>query len=279
MNRGPSVGTRAIPKVMIVLSGVMVANGALYWLFGPARTLGILTHVFALTHPRFADGSPNLPPLPVLTTSYVEHPVGIALHYVFMPLLLVAALFQFSVAVRAARPAFHRWLGRAFFAALLVGVGGAVSKIVRGDLYGGTLSRVQFTGMALTTLFCAAMGAAAALRREFARHERWMWRTYCVVWSSSVMSRLGILLVVPLLWRWWGIESETNYVLAYNLILAASWIVPFFAADPLLARGRERLVVGPEVRGERSRPGTRRPEADVAVGPDEHAAAAADPQA
>src|SRR5262245_2467570 len=213
---------------------VRAANAILYSVLGVPRTLAILERVFGLTHPHPADGRALLPPLDTIRVTYVEHPIGIALHYLFMPLALLVGAVQFSARLRQARPALHRVAGRVFFAALLVGVAGAVIKIVRGDLYGGTLSRLQFSGMAATTLVCATMGAVAARRRRLVAHERWMWRTYLVVWSSSVVSRLGILLLVPLAWRWMGTRSE-DYVIPYNAVLAASWAVPLFVADLVLA--------------------------------------------
>jgi uncharacterized membrane protein len=164
-------------------------------------------------------------------------PLTIGLHYVSMPLVLVMSIFQFSARLRRRRPRLHRWLGRAFFAALLLGVSGAVQKVVTGDVYGGVLSQVQFGGMAITTLACATAGGLAAKRRDFAAHERWMWVTYLVLWSSSAMSRLGILLVVPVWWKLVGGRQE-DYVVPYNAVVGASWVLP-----PLidwLMRQRER---------------------------------------
>jgi hypothetical protein len=210
---------------MVALSLVIVANGMLYWVLGPGRTLDFLARIFGTTHPTLPDGRPDLPPIDVLKAAYVEHPLRIGLHYVFMPLVLLVALAQFSPRLRARRPALHRWLGRAFFLCFALGLGGAVLKIATGDVYGGTLSRVQFTGMALTTILCGAMGGRAALRRDFAAHERWMWRTYMVLWSSAVVSRVAILVVVPVLWRWMGGRAE-DYPVPYNAVLAASWSLP-----------------------------------------------------
>jgi hypothetical protein len=114
---------------------------------------------------------------------------------------------------------------RAFFLCFAFGVGGAILKIVTGDVYGGTLSRIQFSGMACAAIVCAVLGGRAALRRDFSAHEGWMWRTYLVLWSSSVASRLGILFLVPVVWRWMGGRVE-DYPIPYNAVLAASWSLP-----------------------------------------------------
>jgi uncharacterized membrane protein len=180
----------------------------------------------------------DIPPLGAFLRSYAASPITIGLHYVFMPLVLVASIFQFSARLRRSRPRLHRWLGRVFFAALLLGVGGAVHKVVTGDVYGGVLSQVQFGGMAIMTLACATAGGLAAKRRDFAAHERWMWVTYLVLWSSSAMSRLGILLLVPVWWKLGGGRHE-DYVVPYNVVVGASWIVP-----PLIARLGQRPARG-----------------------------------
>jgi len=222
----------------------MVVNGVSYWLFGPAATLSAVRSVFGLTHPHLASGEIVLPPVDAFQTSFVAHPVGIALHYVFMPLMLVAALFQFSAGLRARRPRVHRWLGRVFFACLLIGVAGGLARVVTGELYGGALSRLQFSGMAIMTLTCATLGGAAALRRDFVAHQRWMWRTYLVVWSSAVVSRLLILFVVPVLWRWMGGRYE-DYVVPYNAVLVASWAFPPVIADAFLELRRSKPARSP----------------------------------
>jgi hypothetical protein len=67
-----------------------------------------------------------------------------------------------------------------------------------------------------------------------------MWVTYHVLWSSSAMSRLGILLLVPV---WWGIAGgrQEEYVVPYNAVVGASWMLPPLIA--WLTRPRPRATV------------------------------------
>ncbi len=219
-----------LPRVALVLSVVVVVNALAYWFLGTTRALELVREVFGLTHPRLSDGTVDIPPVRYFLVSFAESPISIGLHYIFMPLVLVASVFQFSSRLRRRHPTVHRWLGRAFFGGVVFGVGGAVHKIFTADLYGGLLSQVQFTGMAVVTLASAGAGGRAALKKDFVAHERWMWRTFFVLLSSAAVSRLGILFVVP---AWWSLAGgrEEDYSLPYNAVLAASWLFAPMVAD------------------------------------------------
>lgn len=217
-----------------LLTGAMLVNGMLYWVFGPEGALDIVNAIFALTHGG-PDGQAR--PVPAIEEFRRSFPgsQSIALHYFAMPLVLVAGAAQFSQPVREKAPRLHRATGWVMVTATLLGVSGALYRTFAGQLYGGMLSQLQFAGMGAMVLVCLSMGVVSARRRDFRVHERWMLRTYLVLWSSAVVSRLGLLLWVPLLWQIMGQRPE-DYGVPYNAILFFSWAFPVVAADIILDR-------------------------------------------
>lgn len=95
----------------------------------------------------------------------------------------------------------HRWLGRASFGAVTLGVACAcalASEHGPVDAYGGRLSEFGFYFMSLVVYACALMGVVAVRRGDLAGHRVWMIRFAGSMWGSFWLFRVLLFFIDPL---------------------------------------------------------------------------------
>ncbi len=116
----------------------------------------------------------------------------LGLHLAFAFVITVGGVLQVIPSLRRARPAFHRWTGRAYIAAAaIMAVGGLVMVWGRGAV--GDLSQhVAISLNALIVLVCAAIAWRHARARRFDRHRAWALRLFLAV-SGVWFFRIGLM--------------------------------------------------------------------------------------
>ena len=149
-------------------------------------------------------------------------PVAALAHMLIAPVALVAGAFQFSSAIRARRPALHRWLGRTYVCACLLG--GVAGFFTALHASGGPVAGLGFGSLAICWIVATAAGWQAARRRDFASHSMWMSYSYAMTFGAVTL-RLQIPLGFALGYQSY---SEMSVWLAYtawlpNLALVAAW--------------------------------------------------------
>ncbi len=151
------------------------------------------------------------------------------------PVVLLGALVLLNESVRRRYGGLHRVLGRVHVAVLL-GLVLPSSVVMSRHAFGGWPAGLSFLLLAAATAGCTVAGVAAARRRRYDRHRRWMVRS-CVLICSAVVLRLtsGAAGLV-------GVPSPEG---AYIVAAWCSWLVPLAAyevAERVLARRSSRSL-------------------------------------
>jgi len=134
--------------------------------------------------------------------------------------LLVGA-FQFLKPLRTRAPAVHRWIGRIYVAACVIGgmAGGSIA------LYSasGPVAGWGFFILAVLWVPFTLLALAAAMRRDFAAHERWMVRSFALTFGAVTLR-----LYLPIGLATVGF-NESYPIIAWlawvpNLVVAEIWL-------------------------------------------------------
>ncbi len=142
----------------------------------------------------------------------------LAIHVAGAATALLVGSFQFVGRLRQARPAIHRWTGRVYAVACLVGAASGLVLAI-----GTTMGPVAMSGFGILSLVWAltiGYGWQTARDRSFTRHRRWMIRSWALTFAA-VNLRVYLAIAGAL-----GISFEVSYpVISFlawvpNLILA-----------------------------------------------------------
>ncbi|MEC7762318.1 MAG: DUF2306 domain-containing protein [Pseudomonadota bacterium] len=151
-------------------------------------------------------------------------------HVVAAPVALATACFQLMPRLRAARPRFHRWTGRLYGLAILVG--GVSALIMAPGSNGGTVSMLGFGLLAVLWLGLTAIGIAKARARDFAAHRRWMIRSFALTFAAVTL-RLELF---PMM------AAGLTYVEAITILAWLAWVPNLAVAELILRRPRFSAV-------------------------------------
>jgi Predicted membrane protein (DUF2306) len=157
-------------------------------------------------------------------------------HIASGPVSLILGTILISDQFRLRFPKWHRALGRAQIACILLLV--APSGLwMAGYAAAGTIAAIGFALLAVSTATCAALGWRAAMQRRFLDHRRWMWRSFLLLTSAVVLRLLGGLATASGLQAAW-----LDPVMSWT-----SWIVPLaaFELNRLVNRRANRLRAQP----------------------------------
>lgn len=147
-------------------------------------------------------------------------------HCVCGILFMVLGPMQFVAASRNRFPQFHRWCGRVFFAASLVGVGSALVFLPLLPVFGSLSTRVGVvvaSGFFLLALF---KGYTSVRRRQYALHREWMIRAFAIGLGISTFRVLIPLLMIPPIRASFPEAWDTVVWLGFtiNITAAETWI-------------------------------------------------------
>lgn len=130
--------------------------------------------------------------------------------------------FQFLITFNKQPPVIHRWLGRAYMAAVAAGGVGGLSLCVTTVAY--PAGAWGFAALGAVWLATAAMGLRAARRKDYTRHREWMMRNFALTYAA-VMLRWQLPLLL-----WWGyLVEEALTITAFscwvpNVVFMEWWI-------------------------------------------------------
>lgn len=144
--------------------------------------------------------------------------------------LLLGAL-QFATQRWRRWPRLHRWVGRAYFAGMVVAMVGAVGLIATSPA--PPAIRVAFAVTALAWLVTGSVGLVAIRRGHVLRHQRWMVRAYLAT-LAPVVFRVALPSAIGL-----GLTPSPGLI---ALLLWASWVVPLsvYGVGRVIADARGR---------------------------------------
>ncbi|MXV34891.1 MULTISPECIES: DUF2306 domain-containing protein [unclassified Xanthomonas] len=144
--------------------------------------------------------------------------------------LLLGAL-QFATQRWRRWPRLHRWVGRAYFAGMMVAMIGAAGLIATSPAPPSI--RGAFAATALAWLVTGSVGLVAIWRGQMLRHQRWMVRAYLAT-LAPVVIRVSLPSAIGL-----GLTPSPGLI---ALLLWASWVVPLsvYGVGQAIADARDR---------------------------------------
>jgi uncharacterized membrane protein len=164
---------------------------------------------------------------------YIANTVAIVGHVAGGVLALALGPFQFLPSLRRKRwLGIHRWSGRVYL--LGIAVGGLFGLYVAQMAYGGVITHLGFSGLALFWLYTGYQAYRAIRRGDIQTHKRWMFRNYAATFAAVAL-RLWLPLSMAL-----GID----FTLAYRTIAWLCWVPNVLIIEWWLRRRpQERMVI------------------------------------
>lgn len=159
----------------------------------------------------------------VIAGNLLKHP-WLAVHVAAAATALLVAPVQFLPALRARRPAIHRWIGRVYVAACLIG--GAAGLALAFGASTGPVSTAGFGSLAVLWMVTTALAWRHAAGRRFALHRAWMIRSFALTFAAVTLRLyLAVLLLLPV-----------SFDDGYRAISFLCWVPNLLAAELFLRR-------------------------------------------
>jgi uncharacterized membrane protein len=166
----------------------------------------------------------DLPPIPPNIANNRYRTSWLVVHAGCAATALLVGAVQFSARLRRRRPAIHRWVGRIYVVACLVG--GASGLVLAVGSVAGPVATAGFASLAIIWVLTSALGWRCARTGAFAAHRRWMMRSWALT-LAAVTLRLYIPAFEAL-----GLPELP----AYRAISFLCWVPNLLAAELLLRR-------------------------------------------
>jgi len=156
---------------------------------------------------------------PDILANLVENPVTFLLHVAGGLTALLLGPWQFLASIRLNKPKVHRWIGRMYVLAVLIG--GTTGFFVAFSSSAGPWATAGFSILAILWLITTWFGYRRAVERRFDAHRVWMIRSFALT-AAAITLRLG-LPVAPAL----GYEFVSGYI----VMSWASWLINLGIAE------------------------------------------------
>jgi uncharacterized membrane protein len=156
-------------------------------------------------------------------------PYGLQVHVAGSGVAMLVGAFQFFKPLRAKAPALHRWIGRIYVAACVIG--GVAGGVIALSSTAGPIAGWGFLTLALLWVPFTLLALRAAMRRDFIAHERWMIRSFALTFAAVT---LRIYLPVAI------IQNQGEFPLdAYRAIAWLAWVPNLIVAELFIATLRK----------------------------------------
>jgi len=157
---------------------------------------------------------------------YYAHPYLTFLHIIPGFLFMTIGPLQFVAAVRNRWLRFHRWCGRVFLVASLIGVLSAFAFVPMLPIFGTFTAKVAAVFAGTVFLIAIVKGYLHIRRFEIAQHREWMIRAFAIGLGISTFRVLIPLLMIPPLRATFPEAWDTVVWLGFviNATVAEVWI-------------------------------------------------------
>jgi uncharacterized membrane protein len=166
-------------------------------------------------------------------TNPMFDPWGLQVHVAASGVAMLVGAFQFFKPLRASAPKVHRWIGRIYVAACVVGglAGGAIAL----SSTAGPVAGWGFFMLAVLWVPFTLLALSAAMRRDFVAHERWMIRSFALTFGAVTLR-----LQLPLA----GAMGEagiipSDFLWSYRYIAWLAWVPNLIVAELFIATLRK----------------------------------------
>ena len=167
--------------------------------------------------------------MPEMAAYVKQVPLAVWGHVLFGPIVLGLVPVQLSGRIRSRNPRLHRSSGRIYAGAVVIAAVAALG-LVPGSV-ASPLARLGFVVLAILWIGFTALGIAAARRRDFAAHRRWMVRSLALTFAAVTLR----VIMAPLMASGWTV-AETYDVTAWS-----SWLINLAVVEYAM-RHRLRLA-------------------------------------
>lgn len=168
---------------------------------------------------------------PFLEQRFAIMPLAAVLHFLASAVALAVGPFQHNQRIRNRSFGFHRWMGRIYVIAALVG--GAAALRLATVSEGGLPTHIGFGMLGALWITATAMAYRHIRAGDQASHRRWMVRSYALTYAA-VMLRIYLPLSVVA-----GIPFEP----AYQTVAWLAWVPNLIVAEWLILRQQRARVV------------------------------------
>ncbi len=192
-------------------------GGFITWLLIALLSVGVAG--YALFH--VATGFTQLP-----LKNPMFSPFGLQIHIAASAFALLLGAFQFFKPLRQKAPALHRWMGRGYVFACVVG--GVAGGVIALSSTAGPVAGWGFLGLAVLWVPFTLLALAAAMRRDFVSHERWMIRSFALTFAAVTLR-----IYLPIGIMNWGFEAS------YPVIAWIAWVPNLIVAELFIATLRK----------------------------------------
>jgi len=170
-----------------------------------------------------------------LDAAFPEMPSHIAdskqsfyLHIIASPIALALGVFQFLPGLRKKRPCFHRWTGRIYGFAILIG--GASGLVLALGSFDRPVAAVGFGLLAIVWIGVTGRAIQLAMTRQFAAHRRWMYRSMALTFAAVTLR-----LILPVL----HFGADMDYAEASSYVAWACWVPNLIIIELWLRKSRK----------------------------------------
>jgi uncharacterized membrane protein len=206
----------------------MAAFAKAGWGLMAVLSVGVAGYALFLTATGFRFVPPN-----ILANNFPSG-LGIRTHIAVSGVALLLGPFQFLKGLRRSQPALHRWLGRIYVAACLVG--GVAGGVIALFSTSGPIAGFGFLTLGILWFTFTLLALGAAMQKRFASHERWMIRSFALTFAAVTLR----LYLPPAV-----IASHGEFpVDSYQIIAWACWVPNILIAEAAL-RLRRRHTLQP----------------------------------
>jgi uncharacterized membrane protein len=197
-----------------------------YAIWGVIAFLSVGVGGYALFHA--ATGFVHLP-----ITNPMFDPWGLQTHVAASGVAMLVGAFQFLKPLRRKAPRLHRWIGRVYVAACVIGglAGGAIAL----SSTAGPIAGWGFFMLAVLWAPFTLLALRSAMRKDFAAHERWMIRSFALTFGAVTL-RLQLPLAGYL-----GAQGliPSDFVWSYQYIAWLAWVPNLIVAELSIATLRK----------------------------------------
>jgi uncharacterized membrane protein len=158
---------------------------------------------------------------PILANGFARYGV-LTVHAGFAATALVIGPLQFFAWIRTRHPRWHRRIGTAYVFCCLAG--GAAGLLLALGTTEGPVATAGFGSLAIAWTAATANAWRRARAHEFARHRRWMIRSYALTFAAVTLRlylpMLGLIHLDPD----WGYRAISFLCWVPNLAVAELWL-------------------------------------------------------
>lgn len=157
---------------------------------------------------------------PDMKQAFVQNGTAIYVHVFTAVLAMALGPLQFSAGIRQNHPKFHRWSGRIYLGVGVL-VGGLAGLYIAQNAYGGLVSQLGFSLLALLWLYTGLRAYLSVRSGAIDEHRKWMVRNFALT-----LAAVTLRLYVPV-----SVVAGFEFVVAYQVIAWLCWVPNLLIAE------------------------------------------------